>query len=144
MINMQLAKECNLSEEAIEKIQSIHNELESILLNVKGNDYDEATFNHIENKEFELQRLWGFEEDKDFHTWNHEYVMLSTYLGVTLRCEATGKSYTLECKDIKVGNHIRVGKCSLEFMGGAYTLRTGKLTITHEQENIGNADKRRM
>lgn len=70
MINMKLAEERGLDEETIEKIQLCQGFLNDVLSNpdmLIDDPRDVATC--IEECEFKLQGLWGFEQSKKFHRY---------------------------------------------------------------------------
>lgn len=69
MVNMELAKARNISEENIERINAIHDALEKMIECYSLEcDYSHA-HQMITNAEFALQELWGFTQDARYHTW---------------------------------------------------------------------------
>ena len=79
MINYELAKSRGLDQEQMLEILEMHHALEKLLLAYQC-DIDEeggvlpkyfrkAIRSLVEESEYELQRLWGFEQDRDRHTW---------------------------------------------------------------------------
>lgn len=95
MINMQLAKTRGLSDEAIEQIEYLHGRLELYLVYGCLCGYDEDLYATIEEKEYLLQRLWGFPQDSGYHTWKHRYKFKSQWAGRTFRCNTTGEELTI-------------------------------------------------
>lgn len=70
MINEELADRLGVSQENRDKINQLHGYLDK-LLSEPENVYSEyeRVVTHIERIEFELQRLWGFEQNKAFHSY---------------------------------------------------------------------------
>lgn len=81
-INPMLVEKQGISNENVEKIESIYKKIaelfeKSIKLSEeyssKNEPFDKEKAKEInlkvENFEFELQRLWGFKEDRGYHTW---------------------------------------------------------------------------
>lgn len=69
MINMNLAKEKNLSDKTIRRIESLHDHLDKVLKEPyffvpTPDKVDE----YIQSIEYYLQELWGFPQDPHFHS----------------------------------------------------------------------------
>lgn len=64
-VNLQLARERGISEADLEKLNILHEELEEIVDDPELHDNPKE---RIEAIEYQLQRLWKFPEDRDFHT----------------------------------------------------------------------------
>lgn len=64
MLNADLIKERNLSEEIVNKIVDVHECMEDVLDNPE--DYDDPVA-LVEQYELWLQRLWGFTQDRNYH-----------------------------------------------------------------------------
>lgn len=72
MISMQLAARQNISEEAVAEIIHRHEVREGIVLameNTNDTTLLKRFFKKWSDNEYALQKLWGFEEDSDFHKW---------------------------------------------------------------------------
>lgn len=95
MINMQLAKARGLSDEEIEQIEYLHGRLELYLVYGCLCGYDEDLYTTIEEKEYLLQRLWGFPQDPKQHKWKHIYKFKSQWAGRTFWCVITGEEFTI-------------------------------------------------
>jgi hypothetical protein len=99
-INMKLAEMRGLSDKTILKINSIHAELDGILLTAKVGSFSYLTYKKIELAESYLQRLWGFDEDKDMHTWKQLYKFRCDWVGRVFECNTTEELFTIPC-DVK-------------------------------------------
>ena len=95
MVNMQLAKARGLSDEEIKQIEHLQRRLELYLEHGCIHGYYESLYYAIEEEEYLLQRLWGFPQDSDYHTWKHRYKFKSQWAGRTFRCNTTGEEFTI-------------------------------------------------
>ena len=96
-INWQLAEDLGLSEEVIFKIEEIHEEL-GCLLEACDEGYRPEYFDYIEQLEFLLQGLWGFEQNEERHTWKHLYKFRCQWVGRKFRCLTTGEELVIPDK----------------------------------------------
>ena len=134
--NPELVKQMGVSDENVRRINVIHDELEAYL-----NETDEylmeidrsRLFKHISDLEFTLQRLWGFTEDRRYHTWRdrmRKRLREVDYLGRTWRCTITGTERTVTDHDINENRYslFGVGKGFVDF-GDGYTRVVGPLEV---------------
>ena len=63
MLNKKLVKERNISVENMNKIENIHSQLDLLLKHPTDNVVKE-----IQQLEYQLQELWKFPKDSDYHT----------------------------------------------------------------------------
>lgn len=131
--NPDLVKLMGVSDENVRRINIIHSELEALL-----NETDEyltevdrgRLFTHIRDLEFSLQRLWGFTEDRRYHTWRERIrkrLREVDYLGKTWRCSITGEERTVTGEDLLNPDKLfGVGKGFVDF-GDGYTRVVGPL-----------------
>lgn len=72
-LNQNLVARNNVSYEAQLQLCGLYDKLEALLLSSKGELLTRADYDIISDKvtelEFELQRLWGFPQDKEFHKY---------------------------------------------------------------------------
>ena len=72
-LNQKLVARNNVSPEAQLQLCELYDELEALLLSSKGELLTRADYDIISDKvtelEFELQGLWGFPQDKEFHRY---------------------------------------------------------------------------
>lgn len=71
-INLRLAQQMGLSEEAIKDIKELYKEEESICNEMKQTDIPEELQGLAErwhDVHFFLQKKWGFKENKAYHKW---------------------------------------------------------------------------
>ena len=72
-LNQNLVARNNVSYEAQIQLCELYDKLEALLLSSKGELLTRADYNIISDKitelEFELQKLWGFPQDKEFHRY---------------------------------------------------------------------------
>lgn len=132
--NPDLVKQMGVSDENVRLINFIHNELDTLLnedeeylTNVDRSDM----FKHISDLEFSLQRLWGFSEDRRYHTWRdrmRKRLRKLDYLGRTWRCTVTGEERTVRSADLDYGKFFGVGKGFVDF-GDGYIRVVGPLEV---------------
>lgn len=71
-LNFRLAEKQKVSDENIEKLKEVHVRKLEVFDKMKETE-DKNLLKElaitVENIEFELQKLWGFEEDKNMHEW---------------------------------------------------------------------------
>lgn len=123
MINMQLAKSRGLSDEAIEWIKYLHEKMESYLEDGCLNGYSECLYTTIEQFEYFLQRLWGFPQDPDKHTWKHRYKFKCQWAGRTFQCNTTGEELTIP-NSVEEGDFFSFGKAFVDVGRLDYYYRT--------------------
>lgn len=132
--NPELVRQMGVSDENVRRINVIHDELEACL-----NETDEylmeidrgRLFSHIRDLEFALQRLWGFSEDRRYHTWSERMrkrLRKVDYLGRTWRCSITGEERTVRSADLDTGKLFGVGKGFVDF-GDGYLRVVGPLEV---------------
>ena len=72
-LNQNLVARNNVSPEAQIQLCTLYDKLEALLLSSKGELLTRADYDIISDKvtelEFELQKLWGFSQDKEFHKY---------------------------------------------------------------------------
>ena len=72
-LNQNLVARNNVSPKAQTQLCELYDELDALLLSSKGALLTRADYDIISDKvtelEFELQRLWGFPQDKEFHKY---------------------------------------------------------------------------
>lgn len=132
--NPDLVKQMGVSDENVRRINFIHNALDTLLnedddylTNVDRSDM----FEHISDLEFSLQRLWGFPEDRRYHTWRdrmRKRLRNLDYLGRTWRCTVTGEERTVRSADLDYGKLFGVGKGFVDF-GDGYIRVVGPLEV---------------
>ena len=94
--NRELAKRRDLSDEDISQIDEIHEQLESLITKRSPlGVFNQAVYDKIEDLEFRAQELWGFPQDKNFHTWKHVYEFKCQWVGRKFRCTKTGEEFTI-------------------------------------------------
>ena len=114
LINKWLAKERELSDEDCQKLDEIHQEISSILENKAFfGTFDKDIYNHIEDLEYELQRLWGFEQNCAYHRHKHEYEFRCQWVGRKFRCNTTGMVFEIP-KDVKERDFLSFGEAYLD------------------------------
>ena len=96
-INMQLAEDLGLSQANISDIEEIHEYLECLLESC-DEGYCPEYYDYIEQLEFLLQRLWGFEQDEKRHTWKHLYKFRCQWVGRKFKCLTTGEELMIPDK----------------------------------------------
>lgn len=119
-VNLELAKEKNLSEDSIENINFIHNALSYLIDNAENIDNPDSAFELFTEAEYTLQRLWGFSEDHLYHTWTrrlHKRYREIEYLGAVYRCNDSHETRTIDSHDLQSGVLVNVGSGFIDFGG---------------------------
>lgn len=118
MINMELAKQRNISQENIEAINSLHELLEKLISSYTLEvDYTEA-HDLVRSTNLTLSSLWNFTYDERFDQWTPRFEqrhMELVWSGRTFRCEDTGTVRTIEAKDVGVCRLWGCGNGCIDF-----------------------------
>lgn len=132
MINMELAKQRNISQENIEAINTMHELLEKLIQSYTLDvPYQEAR-DLVRSVEFSLQRLWEFPQDELYHTWykrlNQRHMEL-TWIGRTFKDMDSGTQRTIrERHDVRERGLFGVGMGAIDFgVAGGYHRILGNL-----------------
>ncbi|MNC28970.1 hypothetical protein D3C75_772020 [compost metagenome] len=118
--NIQLAKQRGLNDETIEEINQIHEHLEAIIDDLTLYQDLGELVNIVRQHEFDLQALWGFSQDRRYHTWvprlleRHRELQ---YLGAVYRCKDSCESRTIGKQELHGGVLVGVGKGFIDFGG---------------------------
>lgn len=132
-VNMALARQRGISQESIEKINELHEDLEYLIRSYKLSDYlgYSELRQHIHELEFMLQGLWEFPLDARYHTWVSRLAQKHMQLeweGRTFRCVKTNQQATIERGDVYECGTWCVGECMIDFgRAGAYSRIVGEL-----------------
>lgn len=124
--NLELAKERGISKEDILQINAIHEQIERIIDKRCGMGFNTVVFKMITNCEYNLQRLWKFEPDDNYHTYAPRYKFLCNWCGRTFKCVETGAVITLG-KDIYPKQYITFVNCAVDLGNEAYSRRIGNM-----------------
>lgn len=109
VINKDLAKQRNLSDESIAKIEEIHTQLSKLLARAGLGVFNTSVYNAMQQLEFQAQDLWDFPQDPRMHTWCKLYEFRCQWVGRSFKCNETGVEVTLPL-EIFEGDFIPVGK----------------------------------
>lgn len=129
--NTELAKVRGISDEGVEAIDSIHEIIDCIIALADRNDDRETrlrAFDNVENLEYELQKLWGFDQNNVYHTWGQRlfkrYRELD-YVDSVYRCNQSGERRTIKLQDVEKGGVVTVGEGFIDF--GSVVRRVGNI-----------------
>ena len=70
IVNMQLARNRGLHLQHVKRLSALHKEAQRLIDEVCEGD-EEEHYQQIEQLEFQMQRVWGFEENPSEHTWKY-------------------------------------------------------------------------
>ena len=118
--NMELAKQKGLSDEAVMKIDTLHDHLDCIIDNISLDHDEQEVADHVRKIEFELQALWGFNQDARYHTWVkrvYRRFRQLQYLGAVYRCNDSHQTRTIDNKELDGGVLVSVGNGFIDFGG---------------------------
>lgn len=123
MINIQLVKSKNLSEEAINKIELIHDKLSKLMSRAGLGIFNQSVCDKIEQLEFELQDWWGFELDESKHTYKKLYRWRCDWIARRFKCLETGEVFQIP-DDVYYNQFFKVGNGFID-VGNEYYCRFG-------------------
>lgn len=87
--NPELLIQRGISEESTQEINRIHNQLNAILEKRVRMGFIQELYDYIESQELKLQELWGFPQDKNYHTWKNRYKFKCQWTGRVFKCIQT-------------------------------------------------------
>lgn len=125
--NLDLAKARGISDDDIVMINVLHEHLDMFIAETTKDHDREDRIAHVRSIEFQLQDLWKFTRDSDFHTWIqllHNRFRELDYVGTTFRCTETGLQRVVGQVDLHLGSKgylFIVGKGFIDF--GGYHVR---------------------
>lgn len=119
--NRALVKERGISDESVDMIDTIHEQIEYIIDNTLAVHDLPSRLAFVRDLEFTLQDLWKFNRDSRYHTWCYRLInrhRAVTYNGVKYRCKQTGEIRALDLGyDGNVEGIFRIGKGFIDFGG---------------------------
>lgn len=139
MINMELAKQRNISQENIEAINALHELLERLISSYTLDVHYQEARDLVRSANMTLSNLWNFTYDERFDQWTPRFEqrwMELTWLGKTYECQDTGQRRTIQKEEVYQGNFIRIGNCYLDLgRAGAYHRVIGNLVEVFPVKN---------
>jgi len=111
--NKTLAKLRGISEEDTQKIDEIHEQLEKLVSRATNGAFNTSVYNAIEQKEFELQALWGFPQDANYHSWKDAYAFKAQWCGRRYRCIDTGEEFVIPF-EVRERDYFVVGNGAID------------------------------
>lgn len=126
MINLQLVKSKNLSQQAISEIESIHDKLTNLMSRAGLGVFNQSVYDRIEELEFELQDWWGFERDESKHTHKKLYEWRCDWIGRRFKCLETGEVFQIP-DDVYYNQFFKVGNGFVDVGDGHYCRFGGKV-----------------
>lgn len=133
MINMELARRKGLDQYEIDTIEAIHVRVDRLMETARLGNFNQTTYNWIENLEYSLQDLWGFEQNEKFHTHKHRYKWACRWIGSKWKCLDTGEELVIG-EDIEYGDYIRVGNGAVDLGNHYYSRICGNVVEIKTQE----------
>ena len=123
MINLELVKTKNLSEEDTSEIEDIHDKLTKLMSRAGLGVFNQLVYDKIEELEFELQDWWGFEQDESKHTYKKLYEWRCDWIARRFKCLETGQVFEIP-DDVYYNQFFKVGNGFVD-VGDAYYFRIG-------------------
>lgn len=93
--NRALAVQQGVSEETCKQIDKIHIGLFGLMEIWASEPWTEQRSTIIEAIEYDLQKLWNFDQDPACHTWKHWYKFKTQWAGRTFKCNITDETFTI-------------------------------------------------
>ena len=127
-INKTLAKERGISQEDQDKIEELHKLLENLINSAVEEGYpdEQKIINLIQEAEYQLQELWGFDKDNSYHTWFKNYLFRSEWAGRVFECKDTGVVFTIP-SNVSRGDFFKIGNGFLDVGDGYYSRKGGNV-----------------
>ena len=119
-VNMELAVKQGLSDTDVMLIDSIHTHLDLVINNISLEHDEQLVREHVRTMEFQLQELWGFNQDARYHTWvkrvSRRFREL-LYVGAVYRCKTTGETLTITAQELDAYKLVIIGNGFIDFGG---------------------------
>lgn len=132
-VNMVLANRLGISQENIEKINAIHEDIATLVdsYEIESPEIYTSTRQQITRFEFMLQELWGFRQNASYHTHVQRLAdkhLQLEWVGRVFQCVKTRKVKTIEKADVYECGTWCVGECMIDFgRAGAYSRIVGEI-----------------
>lgn len=132
-VNMVLANRLGISQENIEKINAIHEDITALVdsYEIESQEIYTSTRQQITRFEFMLQELWGFSQDSRYHTHVQRLAdkhLQLEWVGRAFQCVKTRKVKTIEKEDVSERGTWGVGECFIDFgRANGYSRIVGEL-----------------
>lgn len=105
-----LAQLRGVDEATFLEIDKIHESTDNYIKEAIDNNYWEDVVKvALQDTDFLLQELWGFEEDKSKHTLFKKYLFKKQWYGKKYKCVKTGEEFTIPF-DVKECDFYQVGE----------------------------------
>jgi len=111
--NSWLAEERGVSSANVQEINKLHEKLNTLIVAWAKEPFSEERKEEIHQIEYALQRLWGFSQDRDYHTWAKLYEFRCQWVGKQFICKKTGAVFAIP-DDVKERDFFSFGKCAVD------------------------------
>ena len=111
--NSQMVEELGVSSANGQEINKLHEKLNTLLSAWVLEPFSEGRKEEIHQIEYTLQRLWGFSQDRGYHTWAKLYEFRCQWVGKQFMCKKTGIVFTIP-DDVKERDFFSFGKCAVD------------------------------
>lgn len=118
--NMELAKQQGLSTQAIMRIDTLHDALDAFIASLTLDHDEHDARAYVRDIEYDLQELWGFDQNSRYHTWVHKVSRRFRelqYLGVVYLCKDSHETRTIGRQELECGVLVGVGRGFIDFGG---------------------------
>lgn len=106
--NRYLAVSRGLDDTTIERIDYLHEYLDKLMKAWVKEPFQQGRKDEIHSVEYQLQGLWGFEHNMDYHTYAPLYEFRCQWVGCTFQCQDTGETFTIPA-DVREKDFFSVG-----------------------------------
>ena len=93
MHNPVLADERGIPDVDRKVIDFIHERIDDLITKNCTKPFSQQVYNEIEQLENELQKLWQFSVDPEFHRYKHDYEFKCSWVGRCFVCNTTDKMF---------------------------------------------------
>lgn len=92
----KLGAQRGVSEAILQEIDTLHILIDNLMLSaIKENVPAEHIKDILTEADFMLQNLWGFPQDKKFHTYYKNYQFKSQWCGRKFQCKMSGEVFEI-------------------------------------------------
>lgn len=126
MINIQLANEKQLPRDVVEEICDIQNQIYKLVHRANLGVFNQTIYDKIEQLEFRLQGLWGFDRDSSKHRHKKDYQWKSSWIGRKFKCKETGETLIIS-ENVNYKDYYVFGRCFIDVGDGCYSRFGGEI-----------------
>ncbi len=110
----------------LDKIKKIEDEIRQLTKRADLGVFNQSVYEKIEQLEFELQELRGYESDSTRHSRKNYYRFKCSWVGRKFKCIKTGEELIIP-ETVTYGSFFEFGECFLDVGDGHYCRGAGDI-----------------